>query len=1812
MLSAPSAFGQFIYSEGFTGNNAAGWIGVTDGTSPGPRLTAGTAPDPSDPEYGAPQIDSVGNGWMRLATTTGNQANAVTLNTEVPSTGDTVTMTFDFTMWDTTSAPAADGLSVFAYDASINGPFSTNGTFTTGGYGGSLAYAMRTGINGMPGGYFGVAIDSYGNFLNDSEGRTGYPNGTNPTGGTNTTLMPNQIGLRGPGNGQTGYYVLAGTGINNYTAGNVSIASLNATTQNLQFPTYTTRPDQDAQDFRRASVVLDPNNNVSVYLQVGYTGNLSLLFTANLTAYGTRPSELGFGFGASTGGDNEVIEIRNVVVTASGGANSWYWSNADVGNKQTWTDTANLNWIGNGAVPGVGNNTNATVVFDSSDNQTGNYSVNITGSAKSVGQIIFSGNGSYNIASGLTGGNGAINFNTGNVGGPAFITMLNYPGGNANQTISANMGITGNNDLNIQNYISQTLTLSGNLNLNTHNVDYDTTGAVVDSGVVSGSGNVTVGDTSAQDTGIVTLSGNNTYTGTTTVDANATLVAASANALGSTTGNVTVTNGGGLGLAGNVTFANQQITITGAGGPNYDSGALVNVSGNNTWVGNITMAGNATIGAEAGSLTISAPIASGNNALTFDVDTNALLTDTGNISGGANTTITKTDGGTAILSGNNSTTGNIFVSQGVLQVNGNSSLGNTSATTVSSGGTFALGGTGGTYLNKTITLNGQGVAGEAGLWNAAGNNTWGNATVGSITLGSDSSIGGTNGTTLTIANVIAAGTSNITFGGGNGTVQINQAITSTGAVSNETISGGTLVTNAANLLVNNSTLTVASGATLNMTAGSETVGALSGAGNVSESNRVLTVGSENTSTTFGGILSGTGGNLTKVGTGTLTLAGANAYTGTTTVNAGAIQLGASNVFANSSNLTLNGGTFDVNGNADTLNTLAVQSSSTLDYQGDPGGQLTFTGNVTGTASQVLTIANWAGSINGGGSDFLQVDNANVSAATLANITFTGWGAGAQLINISGSIYEIVPTISGAYYWRGNHSNAWITSGNNTATNRNFTVGGANSIGPNSSGSIAYFGDTDGSGNTVANTSIVLGNTTTNTGVTVGTMIITGNVSAYSFSSANATVRSLTLTGTGGAFLTVAGNQSNVIGSNSTNAIGITLGSNLTISNNDSNTTGLTLGNVTGTAQTFTNGGCTTTVTGTGNTVVDMVMTGSGGLTDSGTGNLVLNKADTYTGNTTLNSGFLQMGSNTSVGNGTSNLTINGGTLGAIGGNRTAANAYSINSSFDVGNVDGSNLTLSGSGVLAAGNETLTVDSGIGATLSGVVSGSGNLTAGGPGNLTVTDGANTFSGNFGVTGGNVFVGVGNSTSIVGNHTTGLTMGAASTGNNSLGTGNVTVSGGELQFMSGTSFNATTTLATGASLVISGTGVANLTNGNIGTNDNFVDNGTIADSSTGNSTIHVNGNYTMNAGSSLTLSAGTLNLTPNGNFTTSGNATSSANISATSGSTLNINTSGGSGNFTLGTNDTLTADGSGTQVDVTAKSTSQINFNGTVVVSNNAQVVVSANNTVLGGGPVLMNGGDSTTAGTLVVQSGNLTVNANSSHAFANSPNVQFNGVSTFYGGAANTSITNLGTVTVNGGTVTLDGNTVDNLQGKNILIQSGGTLINGASNQIENNTGMTLAGGTWNVSNGNATAGFSEVLGSLTLSSTSTLVLGKSQSIINYASSSGQTWGTTYSSLMYVDNWNGTLTTGGGSDQLIFGNTSTALTTAQLNQIKFVNPTGLAAGTYNAVILSDGEVIPGTAFVPVPEPGTYAAGGTLAVLAAWWEWRRRRLTAKVRK
>jgi fibronectin-binding autotransporter adhesin len=88
-----------------------------------------------------------------------------------------------------------------------------------------------------------------------------------------------------------------------------------------------------------------------------------------------------------------------------------------------------------------------------------------------------------------------------------------------------------------------------------------------------------------------------------------------------------------------------------------------------------------------------------------------------------------------------------------------------------------------------------------------------------------------------------------------------------------------------------------------------TVGSLSGTGSVLLGARLLTIGSNNLSTTFDGVIQDTG-SLTKIGSGTFTLTGSSTYTGTTTVSAGTLQV--------SNNTGSGTGTEAVNVNAGTV------------------------------------------------------------------------------------------------------------------------------------------------------------------------------------------------------------------------------------------------------------------------------------------------------------------------------------------------------------------------------------------------------------------------------------------------------------------------------------------------------------------------------------------------------------------------------------------------------------------------------------------------------------------------------------------------------------------------------------------------------------------------------------------------------------------------------------------------------------------------------------------------------------------------------
>jgi autotransporter-associated beta strand protein len=93
--------------------------------------------------------------------------------------------------------------------------------------------------------------------------------------------------------------------------------------------------------------------------------------------------------------------------------------------------------------------------------------------------------------------------------------------------------------------------------------------------------------------------------------------------------------------------------------------------------------------------------------------------------------------------------------------------------------------------------------------------------------------------------------------------------------------------------------------------GHVSAGSIAGAGNYFLGADQLTVGSNNLSTVVNGRIAdggsggGTGGSLVKVGTGTLVLENINAYTGSTTVNAGTLEVDGS--IASSSKVTVNAG-----------------------------------------------------------------------------------------------------------------------------------------------------------------------------------------------------------------------------------------------------------------------------------------------------------------------------------------------------------------------------------------------------------------------------------------------------------------------------------------------------------------------------------------------------------------------------------------------------------------------------------------------------------------------------------------------------------------------------------------------------------------------------------------------------------------------------------------------------------------------------------------------------------------------------------------
>jgi autotransporter-associated beta strand protein len=221
----------------------------------------------------------------------------------------------------------------------------------------------------------------------------------------------------------------------------------------------------------------------------------------------------------------------------------------------------------------------------------------------------------------------------------------------------------------------------------------------------------------------------------------------------------------------------------------------------------------------------------------------------------------------------------------------------------------------------TVTVSGT--VSAANLIVLMGNPTF---TGGTINLGGSSPIVSTIlGSTATI-NSIVTGTGGLTKSGF-GTLTLGNASNSyTGATA---ISAGTLQLGAANALPSGTAVTVASGATFSANGFTQTVGSVAGAGAISLGTGSLTAGGNNTSTTFGGSLTGTG-TFTKAGTGTLSLTSNISFGGTFVLSSGTLQLSGSTLTLGTLNITGNS-VIDFGGSAATLNVsnLFIQAGSTL-------------------------------------------------------------------------------------------------------------------------------------------------------------------------------------------------------------------------------------------------------------------------------------------------------------------------------------------------------------------------------------------------------------------------------------------------------------------------------------------------------------------------------------------------------------------------------------------------------------------------------------------------------------------------------------------------------------------------------------------------------------------------------------------------------------------------------------------------------------------------------------------------------------------
>jgi autotransporter-associated beta strand protein len=441
------------------------------------------------------------------------------------------------------------------------------------------------------------------------------------------------------------------------------------------------------------------------------------------------------------------------------------------------------------------------------------------------------------------------------------------------------------------------------------------------------------------------LSGVNTYSGGTTIKAGAIALRSGASAtrgaLGPQTASVFLGDTSGSAAANlRNSFGGPwpyPLTVqSGSSGTKSLGDSFANI----TWSGSITLNDSLTVNGGADSQVIIDGNISGSGGIT-KVGTNNLAV----------------NGEGLWLNGTNNT-----FSGGVNLMEGELDLNSTTATTTALGtGTLTIGagtklGCGSGHPVTVVNNNPQIWNGDFRFDSAADLNLGG----GAVTLNATVQVTIGQFRHLTVGGVISGSGFGLTKAG-LGILTLSGANTYSG---NTTIAG-TLQLGAAGVIPNGAAKgNVSVSGTLDLNTFSPTINGLSGAGmidTVAGGTPTFTVGNNDQTSTFSGIITNTAGTLalTKTGAGTLTLSGANTYSGSTTISAGILALTGTGTINNTPSIIVSSGAgFDVSGR--TGGSYSLTSGQTLKGNGGVKGTLVVVSGATvapGTSIGTLYFTN---------------------------------------------------------------------------------------------------------------------------------------------------------------------------------------------------------------------------------------------------------------------------------------------------------------------------------------------------------------------------------------------------------------------------------------------------------------------------------------------------------------------------------------------------------------------------------------------------------------------------------------------------------------------------------------------------------------------------------------------------------------------------------------------------------------------------------------------------------------------------------------